>query len=260
MPKTIMVPEARAIVPAIISLLAFLSAVYGYPKYWWDPSQGVMPEGNFCHAHPERAYPELEVDGFWLESPHGAPRLDPDITFEFRNAAGDLVSSLCPGASYALKGSFPLPSLVLLSSSEGRFTSPATTPGCPNRVDWGGSISTRAAMLFNATYAVPCNPSADINFRVTSASRGYPGTWAQASVTLTVDSSCAAASCPKSDIPPSPEATPSPPPLTSIPPSNSKPPVKKKPPPPPKRKPPPLPRKWKPPMKLTPSPSPAPAA
>ncbi|GIL81979.1 hypothetical protein Vretifemale_10905, partial [Volvox reticuliferus] len=192
-----MAPVGQAITfPAIITL-CLLCGAHGYPKYWWDSSQGVIPEGNPCGAHPERAYPELEVDGFWLESPHGVPRPDPSIYFEFRSSARDLVSSLCPGANYSLQGFFPVPSLVLLTSSEGRFLYPAPTPGCQNRVDWGASMSPRAATLFNATYAVPCNVSADvIQFRVTSASRGYPGTWAQAATTMPVDASCAAAACP----------------------------------------------------------------
>jgi hypothetical protein len=97
-----MTARIRAVAHLFIFAMTALRA-HGYAKYWWDPSQGVMPDGNACDAHPERAYPELEADGCWLESPHGAPRPDPNIFFEFRDSAKVLVTSLCPGANYSLQ-------------------------------------------------------------------------------------------------------------------------------------------------------------
>eukprot|EP00198_Chlamydomonas_reinhardtii_P010049 XP_001699386.1 predicted protein [Chlamydomonas reinhardtii] len=156
------------------------AGVNGYAKYWWEPAIGVMPDGNPCHAHPERAYYDLtDAEGFFLESPHGIPYHEDGITFEFREqTGGDLTTRVCPGANYTGKLSLPVLGLALLSMSEGRFLSPGPTPGC----------SPRAQTSFAFAFAVPCNltggSAGDLEFRVTAAQRGYPSTWMQAAATL----------------------------------------------------------------------------
>ncbi|PNW85998.1 hypothetical protein CHLRE_03g203569v5 [Chlamydomonas reinhardtii] len=174
-------------VRAALLLVALAAAgVNGYAKYWWEPAIGVMPDGNPCHAHPERAYYDLtDAEGFFLESPHGIPYHEDGITFEFREqTGGDLTTRVCPGANYTGKLSLPVLGLALLSMSEGRFLSPGPTPGCRNRVDLGASSSPRAQTSFAFAFAVPCNLTGDLEFRVTAAQRGYPSTWMQAAATL----------------------------------------------------------------------------
>ncbi|KAG2436676.1 hypothetical protein HXX76_006204 [Chlamydomonas incerta] len=170
----------------VLFLVAAAAGVNGYAKYWWEPAIGVMPDGNPCHAHPERPYYDLtDAEGFFLESPHGIPYHEDGITFEFMDAVtGQLTTTVCPGANYTGQLSLPVLGLALMSMSEGRFRSPAPTPGCRNRVDLGASSSPRAQTSFAFAFAVPCNVTGAVEFRVTAAQRGYPSTWMQSAATL----------------------------------------------------------------------------
>ncbi|KAG2488837.1 hypothetical protein HYH03_012635 [Edaphochlamys debaryana] len=190
-----------------------------------------MVDTPACTAHPDRAYPDLlGPDGFFLESPHAFPRPDPELTFKFTTMTPtpELVTSLCAGEQYAITLTFEDLSLALMSATEGVFEH--ATPGCPNRIDMGGSRRDHAAYSLVANYTASCNPTGPAFFRVTVAPIGYLAYWRTNNLTIEVDTDCMAPEC--ANIKPEPVVISSPPP-PAVKPSPKK--SKKSPPPPHKK-------------------------
>ncbi|GIL63776.1 hypothetical protein Vafri_17777 [Volvox africanus] len=222
----------KAAAVAACALLLWSPLAVALPIYWYDSLHWVgedFPGEEQCDAHPtEEVFPEL--------SPHGSPVVDSSIGFTFYEATSNSMASfLCAGNAYVVKVSFSgVPCLALLTAnnaSQVAFSIPLPTEGCPNRVDLGGSIKSRAASSFNATFNVPCSSAGQsVLFKVTSSNR-IDKHWKWNSVSLDVRSSSAcaatAAACgspsdpyslpaPRSLLSPQPSSSPPslPPPLT----------------------------------------------
>lgn len=172
-------------------LVLALSSANADPDLW---------RGSSCDAHPTSR-----------QKRHGAPSgLDSSTTFVVAKG-GSAVSALCPGQSYAVSVAYSSSRETLLSSSQGSLGSSGS---CPNRVNF-----VNKAQSHGATLTVGCTLSGSITLRATSAT-GETGSLLTQTASLTIDPSCAAASCTGSTTatskPPSP-----PPPRPSPPPSST---------------------------------------
>ncbi|KAG2491039.1 hypothetical protein HYH03_010486 [Edaphochlamys debaryana] len=271
--------------PLLLALLALgLGGAQAYPKYWYSPQAqeedlGLALPPVACDQQPQGPAP-------WEGSPHGSPEADGSISFGFTAPGGAAISRLCPGAAYnltvgrlravagagqrAVSGwsqeplSLPGRRLALLTaeaqppSAPGpAFTAPEPTPGCPSRLDLGGSRRGGLRAAFEAALEVPCGAAgATLRFAVTAAGLGSAVGWASASASLPVEGrgsaelapggacAAAAAACGLAPAAPAPPAQrppaaalplPPPPPASNAPPSSRPlpPPAPEKPPPPP---------------------------
>ncbi|EFJ42421.1 hypothetical protein VOLCADRAFT_107278 [Volvox carteri f. nagariensis] len=195
--------QLRIAAVAACALLLWTPLAAAFPMYWYDSItylDELLPGSDLCDGHPTVAVmPET--------SPHGSPTPDSSIGFTFYDTVSKNVTyGLCPGSNYTLKVSFPDgPRLALLTAdtaSQVAFILPTPTAGCPNRVDLGRSMGSRASISFNATFTVPCSTAGldagcngkTVLFKVTSASR-VSYNWKQNSVStqVTVWGACAAA-------------------------------------------------------------------
>ncbi|EFJ42468.1 hypothetical protein VOLCADRAFT_121535 [Volvox carteri f. nagariensis] len=188
-----MVPKPTAMLA--VCIIAFLTrSAEAYPRYWYNSlvstaDELTLPGLTQCDVHPTDAVA-------YLDSPHpGGSTSDSSIGFTFADAQGNLQSStLCSGRSYTLTLSFPDRRLALLTanSSSVGFTSPKPPTNsvnliCPNRVDLGNSLSTRANLAFNATFTLLCNATGQsVLFEVTSATTQGIALWKQATVLMRV--------------------------------------------------------------------------
>lgn len=142
-----------------------------------------------CQGHPNKGY-----------AAHGAPKKDPKIVFAVADSAGKAVVSVCPGATYDIKLTFPEPRLALLTASSATFKPKSSflksSDSCVSRVAMDRSNGYGPMATQTATATLPCDASGNLNLKVTSAT-GSKSPYMQASASLPVDQRCAAPSCGK---------------------------------------------------------------
>ncbi|KAG2501058.1 hypothetical protein HYH03_000877 [Edaphochlamys debaryana] len=167
--------------------MALAGSAAAFPRYFYNPAAYEEDWGRpraavACDEHPHE---DLESIG----APHGTPWVDSDIIFTL-TVDGKPTASVCPGAQHSIKVSFAtFKRLALLTAnlSDVTFTLPAATPGCPNRVDLGGSLTTGEKTSHTAKFTAPCSAAGKtVMFFLTSAANGDGINWKQNNLTLQV--------------------------------------------------------------------------